>query len=75
MKTIDALREVSHDMELMAHYLKLASCDSEAGADLAHALSDEVLAMQQRIDDRLRTLVPAARGIAQRPAGLVAAVR
>lgn len=68
MKSLDALSEVSREMELMAHFLHVVSHDKGIGADLARDLSQDISALQQKIEHRLGTVaqtMPPAQGAAQ----------
>ncbi len=56
MKSLDALSEVSREMELMAHFLHVVSHDKGIGADLARDLSQDISALQQKIENRLGTV-------------------
>ncbi len=50
MNTLDALSEVSHEMKLMAHYLRAVSCDNRAGAEAARLFSSKILELQSQIE-------------------------
>ncbi len=58
MKTFDALEEVSHEMQLLAHYLRMVSRDGGPGAETADRFSHKILELQRQIEDGLQRLSP-----------------
>lgn len=58
MKTLDALQEVSQEMQLLAHYLRMVSCDGGAGAETADRFSRKIQELQRQIEEGLHMLAP-----------------
>ena len=58
MKALDALQEVSHEMQLLAHYLRMVSRDGGAGSETAESFSRKILELQRQIEDGLQTPSP-----------------
>ena len=58
MKIFDALQEVSHEMQLLAHYLRLVSRDGGTGAETADRFSRRILELQLQIEEGLHMLSP-----------------
>lgn len=61
MKTLDALQEVSHEMQLLAHYLRMVSRDGGAGAETADRFSRKILELRHQIEEGLQILTPELR--------------
>jgi len=57
MKTLDALREVSREMRLMAHFLHLVSRGEAAGSEEARKFSQQILDMHRQIQKRVNALI------------------
>ena len=60
MKSLDALSEVSREMELMAHFLQVVSHDHGLGADVARDVSQEIRALQRKIDHHMQVMTVSA---------------
>lgn len=65
MKSIDALREVSHELRLLAHYLSLVARDDDPGAEAARKAACQLAEIRLEIENRVAANEPVAPTVVQ----------